>query len=273
LIDLHAHYLPGIDDGPGTLADSLKMAQLAVDDGITAVTVTPHHMNGRYLTEADTIRAAVASLQSSLDEHAIPLAVYPGSEIHLVPELPAGLRQGTVMTVADRGCAVLVELPVNSLPLGAEFILSECLSLGVSPIIAHPERCRPLQTDLTPLQRWVEMGCLVQITAQSCSGRFGRGPQTAAWSMLMSGLVHVLASDGHRPYGRTPCLGEGRAVVAGWAGEEIATQLTLTIPQALLEGQAPDIQPVSTHLCHSGAVAGRSGNQQPVWKRWLGITD
>lgn len=273
MIDLHAHYLPALDDGPKTLADSIKMAQLAVQDGIHSVTVTPHHLNGRYLTEAATVREAVQSLQQTLSEHAIPLTLYPGSEIHLVPELPEGLRNGTVMTVADRGRAVLVELPVNSLPLGAEVILSECLALGITPVIAHPERCRPLQTDLTPLQRWVDMGCLVQITAQSCTGRFGSGPQASAHAMITNRLVHVLASDGHRPYGRTPCLREGREAVTVWAGEDYATQLTESVPQALLDGNAPDIKELMASMLHSGGINRPSGRQRGGWKRWFGVRD
>lgn len=273
MIDLHAHYLPGIDDGPKSLEDSLAMARLAVADGVRAATVTPHHLNGRYVTEAATIHTALASFRTALREHEIPLELYPGSEIHLTPELPDALADGTAMTVADRGRAVLVEPPANSLPLGAEALLSECLVQGVTPVIAHPERCRPLQSDLSPLRRWVEMGCLVQVTAQSCTGRFGRGPQAAARAMIREGLVHILASDGHRPYGRVPCLGEGRAAVAEWAGEAVATHLTETIPGALLEGKSPDIQGLKSALRELGQAAEDRRRAAPAWKRWLGLVD
>ena len=273
MIDLHAHYLPGIDDGPKSLEDSLAMARLAVADGITAVTVTPHHLNGRYLTGAATIRTAVDQLRAALQEHDIALALYPGSEIHLAPELPAALADGSAMTVADKGKAVLVEPPVNSLPLGAEAILSDCLVQGITPIIAHPERCRPLQSDLAPMRRWVEMGCLVQVTAQSCTGHFGRGPEQAARAMLRAGLVHLLASDGHRPYGRVPCLGAGRAAVASWAGEALAEQLTVQVPGALLAGKSPDLQLLAASI--STVREERSGRRgrRKGWRRWLGLGD
>jgi protein-tyrosine phosphatase len=273
LIDLHAHYLPGIDDGPKTLEDSLEMARLAVADGISAVTVTPHHLNGRYVTEASTIREELGKLCRALEEHGIPLLLYPGSEIHLTPELPAALADGSAMTVADRGRAVLVEPPVNSLPLGAEAILSECLVQGITPIIAHPERCRPLQADHSPLRRWVEMGCLVQVTAQSCTGHFGRRPREAARAMISEGLVHLLASDGHRPYGRIPCLSAGRAEVAAWAGETLATHLTETVPEALLAGEVPDIQSLKASLPEGSLTQGKPGRVRSIFKRWLGVTD
>lgn len=267
MIDLHAHYLPGIDDGPKTLEDSLAMARLAVADGVTAVTVTPHHLNGRYVTTAATIRAEVEKLRVALEEQGIALEVHPGSEIHLTPELPGVLADGTAMTVADRGQAVLVEPPVNSLPLGAEAILSDCLVQGITPIIAHPERCRRLQRDFAPLRRWVEMGCLVQITAQSCDGHFGQGAQNAAQGMIRAGLVHLLASDGHRPYGRTPCLGTGRAAVTGWFGEDLAALLTEAVPGALLQGEKPDFQSLKAAL----PAPGEGRERAPAWKRWLGL--
>ena len=271
MIDLHAHYLPGIDDGPKTLEDSLEMARLAVADGIRAVTVTPHHLNGRYMTEAATIRVELDKLRRALEGHGIPLALYPGSEIHLTPELPAALADGSAMTVADRGRAVLVEPPVNSLPLGAEAILSECLVQGITPIIAHPERCRPLQTNLAPLRRWVEMGCLVQVTAQSCTGHFGRSPREAARSMISEGLVHLLASDGHRPYGRIPCLSKGRAEVAGWVGEALATHLTETVPKALLAGEIPDFQSLKASLPDSALTQGKTDRVRSIFKRWFNV--
>lgn len=273
MIDLHAHYLPGIDDGPKTLEDSLEMARLAVADGIRAVTVTPHHLNGRYMTEAATIRVEVDKLRRTLEEHGIPLMLYPGSEIHLTPELPAALADGSAMTVADRGRAVLVEPPVNSLPLGAEAILSECLVQGITPIIAHPERCRPLQSNHSPLRRWVEMGCLVQVTAQSCSGHFGRRPRQAARAMLEAGLVHLLASDGHRPYGRIPCLSGGRAEVAAWAGEAVAVYLTETVPKALLAGETPDIQSLKASLPEDALTQAKHGHVRSIFKRWFSVMD
>jgi protein-tyrosine phosphatase len=270
VIDLHAHYLPAIDDGPKDMDQSLAMARLAVEDGITDVTVTPHHLNGRYVTDADTVRSALAELQEAVHEAGISLRLHAGAEVHITPELPRGLADGSAMTVADKGQAVLVEPPANNLPVGSEAILSECLVQGVTPLIAHPERCLALQRDLSPLRRWVEMGCVAQLTAQSLTGRFGSGAQEAGAAMLSEGLAHVIASDGHRPYGRTPCMAEARAAVAEWLGEKVADELTATVPAALLAGEMPDIRGFKRDL--GAALPQRKARRGAWWRRLLGLS-
>ena len=51
MIDLHCHLLPGIDDGPNTLEESLELCRIAVADGITHAIVTPHIHPGRWAAD------------------------------------------------------------------------------------------------------------------------------------------------------------------------------------------------------------------------------
>jgi len=241
MVDLHGHLLPGIDDGAKHLEQSLNMARQAVADGIAVSVVTPHHLNGVYSNPARDVREHCDAFRGALREHGIPLEILPGNECHLVPELPEALAAGTALTVADRGRAVLVELPVHTVPLGATGILEEILAMGLQPVIAHPERNTELAADPELLGEWVDMGCLAQVTAQSCTGRFGPHVQRAARRMVCEGLVHVLASDAHRDSRRIPQLQPGREVVAQWASTEAARLLTEEFPRALAEGQLVNI--------------------------------
>lgn len=257
MVDLHGHLLPGIDDGAKDLEQALNMARLAVEDGIAVSVLTPHHLNGVYTNTARHVRQQLALFRDRLFEHGIPLQVLPGTECHLVPELPTALAAGTALTIADRHRAVLVELPVHTVPLGATSILEDLLAMGLQPVIAHPERNRELIGDSERLADWVDMGCLAQVTAQSCTGRFGSQIQNAARRMVCDGLIHVMASDAHRDSRRIPQLSAGRAAVAQWASPETAILLTEDFPRALVDGRAVDTAVLKDALpCRKGRLAG-----------------
>lgn len=253
MVDLHGHLLPGIDDGAKNLEQALNMARQAVADGIVISVLTPHHLNGVYRNPARRVREQCAEFCSELRTQGIPLDVRPGAECHLVPELPAALAEGSALTIADRKRAVLVELPVHSVPLGATRILEEILGMGLRPVIAHPERNGELIGSTAQLAEWVDMGCLAQVTAQSCTGRFGSPIQDAARRMVCDGLIHVMASDAHRDRRRIPQLSAGRAAVAQWASLELATLLTETVPRALADGQEVEVDRIRDALPTRGS--------------------
>lgn len=261
MVDIHAHLLPGIDDGAKSVEQALNMARLAVADGVATLVATPHHLNGVYRNPAGRIRRHCDMLSRKLGEEGIDLEILPGSECHLVPELPAALAEGTAMTVADRGRAVLVELPVHHVPRGASEIIEEIQSLGLQPIIAHPERNTQLARDSALLREWVEAGCLAQVTAQSCVGKFGPQARAAAREMVQLGLVHFVASDAHRDQRRIPELTPGRGAIEGWICPEVGELLSETFPRALIAGRTVE----TSRLTHA-LVLPRKG-----WLSWLGF--
>ncbi|MEE4303644.1 MAG: CpsB/CapC family capsule biosynthesis tyrosine phosphatase [Wenzhouxiangella sp.] len=240
MVDIHGHLLPGIDDGSKNLEMSLAMARQAVADGISVSLLTPHHRNGVYENAADFIRERTAALRAALKEAEIELEVLPGAECHLVPELPRELRAGTAMTVADRKRAVLVELPVHSVPVGATTILENILALDLQPVIVHPERNSELARNADRLADWVDMGCLAQVTSRSCTGKFGDTALKASEEMVTRGLVHFLASDAHRDRRRIPEMSPGRERITQWIGKEGARLLTEDFPRALVMGREVD---------------------------------
>ena len=238
--DIHCHILPGIDDGAKTLEQSLAMARIAVADGIRTIFATPHHLNGVYSNPAVAVRAAVKQLQQALDAEQIELKLLPASEHHLVPELLEGLAGGAALTMGDFGRAVLVELPVHTIPLGSEELLEQIMALGLVPIIAHPERNSQLARQPERLADWVSMGCLAQVTAQSCTGQFGPMVQAVARQMLTRGLIHFLASDAHRDRRRIPQTSLGRAQVAAWTNQAMSDLIGVEFPALLARGGVPD---------------------------------
>ncbi len=260
MIDLHCHLLPGIDDGARTMKQALAMAEIAVQDGITLAVMTPHHLNGVYDNPADDIRQQVRDFSEALVARDISLEILPGAECHLVPELPAALADKTAMTVADRGDAVLVELPVHTIPMGATTILEEIRTLGMTPVIVHPERNSQLRKQPERLADWVAMGCLAQATAQACTGRFGEPVRQAARHMVTSGLIHFVASDAHRDRRRVPQMSPGRQAIADWTSDEVAHLLSEVNPRALVAGR-----PIETQRLHDAIDCVRPSAS--LWQR------
>lgn len=260
-VDLHCHILPGIDDGAKNLAQALAMARIAVADGIHTVFATPHHLNGVYRNPADVVLDQVGKLQAALDEAEIGLTLLPGAENHLVPELPAALRDGSALTLGGFGRAALVELPVHEIPMGAEELLDNIRGYGIVPIIAHPERNTALRRNPDRLAEWVEGGCLSQVTAQSCTGRFGEAVQAAARTMICRGLVHFVASDAHRDERRIPQIEPGRAQIEQWTNATLAGLICREYPRAIATGGVPDLAALYEALPEP---------PRPWWRRWFG---
>ena len=110
MIDLHAHLLPGVDDGAPNLSVSLTMARAAVAQGVTVMACTPHILPGVYHNAGPAIRSATSQLQGALKREGIPLQLETGADVHMAPNFVAGLRSGQLLTLADSRY-VLVEPP------------------------------------------------------------------------------------------------------------------------------------------------------------------
>ena len=234
MIDLHCHILPGMDDGPSALAQSLQMAKKAVAGGIRTVVATPHADTGMYCFSPADIDERVASFKASLSAASIPLEVYPGAEVQLSPGLVDRHRQGKVTTI-NNSRYILLELPSTILPDSCKRELLNLLSHDFIPIIAHPELHFYLQKNFAYLLELVHMGVLCQVTAQSLLGNFGRQVTGTTEQMLQKGLSHIIASDAHGAEGRVPDLEKAVSAAAQLLkSREKAMQMVTDLPAAIL---------------------------------------
>lgn len=232
MIDLHAHLLPGIDDGAGSLDESLAMARRAAADGCEVIVATPHQRHHLWWN-ADRVRldALRAELERRLDG---AIEILPGAEIRVDSALLDDLDAGLPTPIAD-GRYLLIEFARNGIGPEPESIVHELVVAGWRPILAHPELLPWIAEDLPRLEDLVELGATLQITAMSVLGRFGRRPRESARALLDAGLAHFLASDCHGIATRPPGLSAAREVIAkGW-GEELAERLTDAHPRAVIE--------------------------------------
>jgi protein-tyrosine phosphatase len=210
LVDLHAHVLPGLDDGPADLPEALALLQAMAAEGITTVVAGAHALDGKYNATAEAVLRQTELVNQALAAQGTNLTVLPGMELFLSFDLLAALRSNRVMGL-NRSRYVLIELPSREVPHFTERALFELMIAGYRPILNHPERNRGIQKDPDRFYRLVDQGIGAMVTAASLLGRFGAEAQALAEEFLTEGAAEFLVSDAHDLIGRAPRLAAGLA--------------------------------------------------------------
>jgi protein-tyrosine phosphatase len=244
VIDLHAHILPGIDDGPRTLEDALAMARVAVADGITTMVATPHLFRRKTvefsdINHPDKIRQAVALFNEKLAEEEIGLTVLPGCEVPMFVDIIKFFDDQKILTINDSNRYICLEMPDTVIPPATDNIIFELSSRGITPIITHPERNMVFYQMPDKLRRFVSLGCLAQITARSLIRGFGWGVARFTKKLLRQGLIHLMATDAHNVDKRPPVMGDALKKLSKMMGERRARDMVETIPERIIRGEQP----------------------------------
>ena len=236
MIDIHCHLLPGIDDGAKTLAQALDMARAAVADGIDYAVMTPHLHPGRYENTRSSTEEPLREFREALRKEQIALEIGVAAEVRLAIEILPWLEQDEVPFLGemDGYRIMLLEFPHSHISHGADNLIQKLLDKKIRPIIAHPERNKDVIRDLTKIEPFIEMGCLLQLTASAVAGHFGEGSHRCARQLLELGVVTVLATDAHNLKGRRPELREGMLAAAEILGQEAAHDLVYKSPLAII---------------------------------------
>jgi len=233
MIDIHSHILPGIDDGSKSWDMTLEMCRLAIRDGITHIVATPHADNS-YAYSRDRVREVIAELDAKIGAQ---LAFSIGCDFHLSYEnIEDAITHPNRYTIASKQY-LLVELSDYGIPPQMSDSLFKLQSVGMVPIITHPERNAILQRRPEPVLEWVDAGCLVQVTASAVTGYWGPIARRLAIWLLDHDAVHVLATDAHDDKNRPPILSEARDGVSKRFDADVARALVVDNPAAIVAGQ------------------------------------
>jgi protein-tyrosine phosphatase len=236
VIDTHCHLLPGLDDGPRRLEEALVLARQLSAAGVRRVICTPHYSR-RFPTDHAAAVKRLGELREALTASEVSL------ELDLAAEIaPAKAIDATVDELVARRLGethLLVELERDT-PTGFVGLLLERLAeVGLTPVLAHPERCAAVRSQPRLLDAAREQGALVQVVAPSLVGHWGEEAGAAAWRLLETGRVDLLASDAHRPGPRGLHMAVAIPLVAERLGidalhaltERGPTQLTGPLPR------------------------------------------
>lgn len=238
MIDLHAHILPGLDDGAQDIDDSLEMAEMAAESGVHILAATPHsNQRGRFENyNSPELNDIYQDFCRVLQQEKIPLKIVPGMEIMASEDMTDRIKNGR-LTGLNRTRYHLIEFPFDAEPDWIGERLEDVWETGNIPLIAHPERYFCVQEYPVLVYEWLQMGCLTQINKGSLFGKFGRHARNLTEIMLENRLVTCVASDAHSPYMRTTYMRDAREYLEDRVGEEQAYRLLTGNPAKIIGGE------------------------------------
>lgn len=237
MIDIHSHILPGIDDGARNLDESIEMIQVARRTGTTAIAATPH-ANSTFKFDLVRVDSKLNELRASVEPD---IVLYRGCDFHLTHKNILDAVASPFKYCLDGKRYLLVELSDLVVFPNTHEQYQKLEAAGLKLIVTHPERNLILQQRPELIQEWVSGGRLMQVTAASLLGRFGKRAEQLSHRLLDEGMVHFLASDGHDPIHRPPRLDEGYRWVERRYGKQWADVLCLHNPKCAIEGTDLDL--------------------------------
>ncbi|MFS0562949.1 CpsB/CapC family capsule biosynthesis tyrosine phosphatase [Terribacillus sp. 179-K 1B1 HS] len=198
MIDVHCHILHGLDDGPSTLEESLKMAEEAVFEGIDTIVASPHDQTRDSYNSRQKIYASIDAMNGVLREEGIPLQVLPGQETFVSNDLLEERDFMELMPVNVNTSYIYLQLPENPLPSYLKQLIREMQASGFHPVIANPEKNVYVQQQPDFLYELVKNGSFVQISSGSVNGELGGKVRKFTQQMIASNQVHFIGSNNHQ---------------------------------------------------------------------------
>ena len=259
MIDLHAHILPDVDDGPVDVEESLDMIRMGYEDGVDTICATPHLMEKPGPARIEMFRERFELLRERVQTAGLSVDLVLGAEIYFQQDMEI-VRNYPLLSLNGTGKYLLMEFPMQSIPPGADKTVFNLVMSGIIPIVAHPERNQSVLKDDGILDALVRAGALLQINANSLEGRFGKTVKKCAASLLKKGLVHLIGSDAHNATDRLIRLRAGVECASQIIGRQQAELLVSDHPRRILSGD-----PLPSECLSPTITAGR-GLLQKVWR-------
>lgn len=235
LVDLHCHYIPGVDDGVRTLEDSRALLEGLARIGFEKVVATPHIRTAMFENRKAPLEASYAALTRELTGAALPQLGLAAE--HYFDDIFWQLFQASEVLPYPGGNAALIEFSYDAIPLRIEHRFFEMNVKGIRPVLAHPERYSPLYQKTDPLDPLLDVGVLALLDVMSLTGKYGRSPKHAAERMLDEGVYYAACSDSHKP-SDVAIVEEAIGILVDLVGEEEAHELFSTNPKRILDGTA-----------------------------------
>jgi len=237
-VDLHCHFIAGIDDGAPSESEGIAMLRALGQAGFERVVATPHMRPGMFENTREELTAAFERMQTLLAAETGLPEVGLSSEHYFDDIVYQRLLAGEGLPYPG-GRAVLLEFYGVDFPPVVVERLFDLRRRGVRPVIAHPERYRYVWKNPDALERLVDSGVATLLDAAALIGKYGREPQRCAEMLLERELYHAACSDAHRTADVAEVT-QGIRRIAELYGDEEVEFLLSDGPRQILEGKLPE---------------------------------
>lgn len=235
LVDLHLHLLPGLDDGAQSIDDTVAMARALSSLGYTRLAPSPHHRPEYASRDPLVCAAALEAVRVRLKDEGLGLELFSNAENFFLDETLMSEVTGGTARVLGTGKVLLVEAPYQGpLPMIAQQVFRMKLK-GVTPLIAHPERCFEFEKKGRAAEL-VNAGALLQLDMGALIGRYGKPAEKLARQFLGEGLYAVAATDLHSPVNAAGWVGDSLKAIEKAVGAKALASLVEERPAQLLQG-------------------------------------
>jgi tyrosine-protein phosphatase YwqE len=194
-VDLHSHFIPGIDDGAQSMEESISLIRGMANLGYEKVITTPHIMVDAYKNTPEIIKQGLSDLRRSIAYEGIKIEIDAAAEYYLDDGFLALLEKGDLMPVNNK--YLLFETSYISKPLQLEEMIFEIGAAGYVPLMAHPERYRYIKNPEKEYTRFKELGVMFQVNLNSFGGHYGKSAKALAAFLNRNGMISFLGSDVH----------------------------------------------------------------------------
>ncbi|MDB2116101.1 tyrosine-protein phosphatase [Clostridium paraputrificum] len=209
MIDIHSHILPGIDDGAKNINMTLHMIKMAVESGTKDIVATPHFCRGYGETPYNEVKNLVGEFNKLSKGEGLDINIHYGQEVYYSEQIIDDYKSGLIGTINDSRY-MLIELPMRSFDSDTLEVIYELQVKGVIPILAHPERYRPIIEKPDRINKFIKEGFLFQMNSGSIEGQFGNSVKKTAEILLDNNIYNFIGSDAHNDTNR--CTGIDRGI-------------------------------------------------------------
>jgi protein-tyrosine phosphatase len=232
-VDLHCHWIAAIDDGAPTRDEGLAMLRALAGIGFDMVVATPHMRPAMFDNTRSDLERAFEAMASVVSETGVP-EVGLSSEHFFDDVVFQRMMAGEALPYPG-GKALLVEFPTDAFPTRVADRFFDLRLKHLRPVLAHPERYRPVWKDIRVLDPLLDGGAVLLLDVAALAGKYGRAPERAAIALLEEGYYEAACSDAHRAKD-VEDVARGIARLEKLMGREETEYLLRDGPIAILKG-------------------------------------